>query len=90
METTILAKASIILLASVNLETISPVFLVEKNSNGSSKICLMYSKIISVDNFCPKIANKKSLLYTKIELNTYATINPITTISSICSMPLGI
>ncbi len=60
IEITVLAKASIILLASLKRETISPVFLVAKNSIGNSKICLIYPKIISIDNLCPKIVNKKS------------------------------
>ncbi len=69
IDKTALANASIILLASLNLDIISPVFLVAKNSIGRLKTCLIYPKIISIDNRCPNIMSKNSLEYMKIELN---------------------
>lgn len=46
-ESTVLASASIILLASENLEVISPVFLVEKNPSVIQKHALYMTYLMS-------------------------------------------
>ena len=66
-ERIVLAKASIIEFASVNLETISPVRLVEKKDIGRLKICLMYPNMTSIDN----LSVTKKLLHYVSDDKTY-------------------
>lgn len=61
-----LAKASIILLASENLETISPVFLLEKKEAGKMKICSKYLNKMLLPTSCPSFSKLYLLVISNI------------------------
>lgn len=62
----VLARASTIELASVNLEIKSPVCRVKKKDMGNLKICLIYAKMTSIVNLCSKRNSRNSCPYDNI------------------------